>query len=184
MITYRTFEQIWTNLDKIGIDTTHQVPAPQANSTTILITALTHILNIQLFGGHREFPKQNEKLGKTCPGNIGMELVKEIRQKNRFTRTGDSMKKWILAVPAMLATSLFIGYYDEAVEHDTQTHLFIKKHPTFQIEFSNIFANYRDDKTLIELTSEERRQVMDYCKYRLGIDTLLEPQDELDRCKR
>lgn len=68
-------------LSKTGINTTNQVPQPQADAVMALATTLTNIFNINFFGGHREFPKQTGNVGKICPGNIGMELVKEIRKK-------------------------------------------------------------------------------------------------------
>jgi hypothetical protein len=51
------------------------------------------------------------------------------------------------------------------------------------MKFENIFANLRDDKKLSKLDIQERQKVIDYCKYRLGIDTTLETQDDLERCK-
>ncbi|MFJ3485445.1 hypothetical protein ACIPL1_18945 [Pseudomonas sp. NPDC090202] len=60
---------------------------------------------------------------------------------------------------------------------------FIKKYPTFQVEFENLFANYKDHKALAELTPKERQKIIDYCKYRLGIITTLETQDDLESCK-
>lgn len=93
------------------------------------------------------------------------------------------MKNLLLTISVTLAASVFIGYYEETGEFQTYTHTFIKKHPTLQVKFENIFANYRDHKALSELTQQERQQVIAYCKYRLGIDTQLTTQDELEQCK-
>lgn len=60
---------------------------------------------------------------------------------------------------------------------------FIKRYPSFQIEFENIFAYESDDKALPELSGLEKRKVVAYCKYRLGLATTLTTQDELDKCK-
>ena len=60
---------------------------------------------------------------------------------------------------------------------------FIKKQPTFQMEFVNLSANDADSKNLDELDDEERQLVIDYCKYRLGIEIELKTQEELDACK-
>lgn len=49
--------------------------------------------------------------------------------------------------------------------------------------FVNIFDSDADDKPLNELDEEQRKQVIDYCKYRLGIDTTLKTQAELEACK-
>jgi hypothetical protein len=83
----------------------------------------------------------------------------------------------------LLGASLTFGYYRETGETQMHTYVFVKKRPTLQIRFENIVANMRKDKTLSELNDQERRQVMNYCKYRLGIETRLKTQDELESCK-
>ncbi len=93
------------------------------------------------------------------------------------------MRKITFTLVLALTASLYIGYYREAGEFKTYNHIFIKTSPTLQIKFENIFANLRDDKELSELTHQERQIVMDYCKYRLGIETQLTTQGELERCK-
>lgn len=92
------------------------------------------------------------------------------------------MKKSAFLVLPVFTASLVFGYYRETGEAEMYTHIFIKKYPTLQIGFENIFANLRDAKSLSELTHEERHQVMDYCKYRLGTETRLQTQSELDEC--
>jgi len=82
-----------------------------------------------------------------------------------------------------LATWCSFGYYTEIGEFQNYTHVFIKKSPTLRVEFENIFANQRDDKKLSKLDIQERQKVMDYCRYRLGIDTTLETEDDLEQCK-
>ncbi|WP_306085282.1 hypothetical protein [Pseudomonas sp. v388] len=49
--------------------------------------------------------------------------------------------------------------------------------------FVNIFDSDADDQRLNELDEEERKQVIDYCKYRSGIETTLKTQAELEACK-
>jgi hypothetical protein len=93
------------------------------------------------------------------------------------------MKKSLLLLLPFLAASLTLGYYRETGEAQMYTYVFFKKSPTFQMKFENIFANLRDDKKLSKLDIQERQKVIDYCKYRLGIDTTLETQDDLERCK-
>jgi uncharacterized Zn-binding protein involved in type VI secretion len=70
-------------LDSAGISTTNKIPAPQANATLDLVTALKSVFAIKHFGGHKEYPGQDDD-GKTCPGNIGMKLVQRIRKKNQL----------------------------------------------------------------------------------------------------
>jgi hypothetical protein len=65
----------------------------------------------------------------------------------------------------------------------TRWFFFIKKKPTLQVKFENIFASDSDDKLLDELIMEEVNIIRDYCKYRLGIETWLQTQEELETCK-
>lgn len=90
---------------------------------------------------------------------------------------------FLLIVLAVLAT-LFVGYYDALEDAETHKVYFIKMSPTFQVKFRHLFANDSDDKPLTELSYQEREAVIDYCKYRLGIETQLKTQGELDACKQ
>ncbi|MEN1834461.1 PAAR domain-containing protein [Pseudomonas lijiangensis] len=70
-------------LEAIGFNTTNIIPASQIDATLNLITALKCFFFIKHFGGHQEYPDQ-QNAGKICPGNIGMELVRTIRTKNQL----------------------------------------------------------------------------------------------------
>jgi hypothetical protein len=93
------------------------------------------------------------------------------------------MKKLIILIAPLLTGAMFVGYYKAIDDAELNTVFFIKKSPTFQVKFENLFANDADDKKLYELNGEERQLVIDYCRYRLGIKTELKSQDELDACK-
>jgi hypothetical protein len=93
------------------------------------------------------------------------------------------MNKLIIPLALALLAVLFIGYYDTRYAEDNKTIFFIKKQPTLQVEFENLFANDANNKKVHELNDEERQIVIDYCKYRLGIKTELKTQDELEACK-
>lgn len=71
------------SLETLGVNTTNRTPAPQANATVNLITALKSVFFISRFGGHREYPNQRAE-GKVCPGNVGMELAQSIRRKTQL----------------------------------------------------------------------------------------------------
>lgn len=60
----------------------------------------------------------------------------------------------------------------------------IKKKPTLQLKFFNMFAHDADSKKLHQLTNQERNRVIDYCAYRLGIETALNTQLELEACEK
>lgn len=92
-------------------------------------------------------------------------------------------KTVIFAFAAALATaSLTIGYYRSHEDSEDKTTFFLKKNLTFRMEFYNIFATEGDYKPLERLRLDERIDVIEYCRYRLGIDTTLQTQAELDAC--
>lgn len=70
-------------LDSIGYSTTNVIPDAQVVALMHLIDALKSVFVIKHFGGHREYPGQASE-GKICPGNIGMELVRNLRTKTRL----------------------------------------------------------------------------------------------------
>lgn len=96
----------------------------------------------------------------------------------------ETMKKAaLLLMPLLCVAYLYTGYYETRWAEDNRMVFFIKQYPSLTLEFPNIFASDRDDKPLEQLTAEERDTVRAYCKYRLGIETRLETQAELERCK-
>ncbi|MFJ7316426.1 N-acetylmuramoyl-L-alanine amidase [Pseudomonas sp. NPDC098747] len=70
-------------LELYGSNTTNVIPAIQIDALLHLVEALKSVFVIERFGGHREFPGQ-DKDGKICPGNIGMELVRNIRTQTQL----------------------------------------------------------------------------------------------------
>lgn len=70
-------------LDSVGYSTTNVIPEDQIIALMHLIDALKSVFVIKNFRGHREYPGQGSK-GKICPGNIGMELVRNIRAKTQL----------------------------------------------------------------------------------------------------
>ena len=70
-------------LDSIGYSTTNVIPAAQIHSLMHLITSLKSVFVIKHFGGHKEYPGQASE-GKICPGNIGMELVRNLRTQTQL----------------------------------------------------------------------------------------------------
>ncbi|WP_374439226.1 peptidoglycan recognition protein family protein [Pseudomonas panipatensis] len=69
--------------EKIGISTINSIPPLQIDAVVQLVEALRSVFLIQCFGGHREFPNQVAD-GKICPGNVGMELVRNIRIRTQL----------------------------------------------------------------------------------------------------
>lgn len=76
---------------------------------------------------------------------------------------------------------LFVGYFKSYLDEDVQTHLFIKKYPSFQVKFFDMFATEADDKDFEALTAEERREYFEYCHFRFG--TVTDENSSLELCK-
>ncbi|PZE09366.1 hypothetical protein DMX10_31505 [Pseudomonas sp. 57B-090624] len=89
-----------------------------------------------------------------------------------------------LIAVALLGTWLTTGVYQTRFAEDNRLVFFIKQQPSFRVAFVNPFATDADSKPLSRLSAQERQEVIDYCRYRLGIATELKTQDELDRCER
>lgn len=70
--------KVRTILDSIGFKQRPQIPETQKNSLKTFIAILRDFFYINTLGGHREFPGQLGE-GKICPGNVGLALVKELR---------------------------------------------------------------------------------------------------------
>lgn len=96
----------------------------------------------------------------------------------------NGMKKLLIAAILVVTTELYVGYYEALEDGDIETIVFIKKHPTFQIKFYNIHANDGEIRKVERLTAEEREWIIDYCRYRLGIDTDLKTQDDVEMCRK
>jgi hypothetical protein len=94
------------------------------------------------------------------------------------------MKKLIALMVLVLVTVFYVGYYEALEDGDIETILFIKKHPTFQIKFYNIHANDGEIRQVERLTEQERKWIIDYCRYRLGIDTDLKTQHDVEVCRK
>ena len=92
------------------------------------------------------------------------------------------MKKLLIGAILVVATMLYVGYYNAVEDGDIETIVFIKKHPTVQMKFYNIHANDGEIRKVERLTAEERGWIIDYCWYRLGIAIDLSTQDDVDMC--
>lgn len=75
------------------------------------------------------------------------------------------------------------GYYEYLEDATPEKIFFEKKYFTLQVRFDNIFANQSDERGIEVLTLSQREKVINYCKYRLGVITQLDTQEELEHCK-
>jgi hypothetical protein len=94
------------------------------------------------------------------------------------------MKSLLVISTIICVVVLYVGFYEKMEDAYPEKVFFIKKSPTFQLKFENIFAYESDDKTIGELSEKERQLVIQYCKYRLGVTTELHNQKELELCKK
>jgi hypothetical protein len=94
------------------------------------------------------------------------------------------MKRLLVAVVLAVVAVLYIGYYEALEDGDIETVFFIKKYPTSQIRFYNIHANDGEIRKIERLTTEERKWIIEYCKYRLGINTELKTQSDIEMCRK
>ncbi len=94
------------------------------------------------------------------------------------------MKKLLIVLILVVMTMLYAGYYEALEDGDIETIVFIKKRPTFQMKFYNIHANDGEIRKVERLTAEERGWIIGYCRYRLGIDTDLKAQDDVEMCRQ
>ncbi|WP_413694520.1 hypothetical protein [Pseudomonas sp. RG1] len=102
----------------------------------------------------------------------------------RVSSSAARIKKLIALIVLVLVTMLYVGYYQALDDGDIETILFVKKHPTFQVKFYNIHANDGEIRQVERLTEQERKWIIDYCRYRLGIDTDLKTQNDVEICRK
>lgn len=95
-----------------------------------------------------------------------------------------AVRAFLIAAVLLVLVVLYIGYYEALEDGDIETILFIKKHPTVRMKFYNIHANDGEIRRVERLTEEERKWIIDYCRYRLGIDTALRTQDDVEVCRK
>ena len=94
------------------------------------------------------------------------------------------MKKLLIAAVLVMLAVLYAGYYEALEDGDIETVVFIKEHPTFQMKFYNIHANDGEIRQVEHLTDKERKLIIGYCRYRLGIDTELKTQNDVEMCRQ
>ncbi len=93
------------------------------------------------------------------------------------------MKKIFISFILISIAHLYLGYYVSLDFEDPRIEIFIKKHPTLQVRFENIYTSDEERKHLKDLSTAELIMVRSYCKFRLGNDSQLRNQDELEACK-
>jgi len=56
-----------------------EIPEKMAQSAASLVDVLTLYFEVKNLGGHREYQPLANKEGRSCPDNIGMQLVEKLR---------------------------------------------------------------------------------------------------------
>ncbi|WP_253273688.1 hypothetical protein [Collimonas arenae] len=80
----------------------------------------------------------------------------------------------------LLIAGLFVGYVRSYLDDEQQTTFFIKKFPAFQVEFVDPFASEGDSPDISDLSTIDRKSLVDYCKYRFGVTA--DSDEALDEC--
>ncbi len=93
------------------------------------------------------------------------------------------MKKTLAIFVIIFIAHLYIGYYEDLGVHGGDTVYFIKKHPTLQVKFKNLYTRDGDYTPLNKMNMIEANIIIDYCWYRLGIKTRINTEEELEACK-
>jgi len=88
----------------------------------------------------------------------------------------------LLGVCVVVTVVMYTGYVKSYLDEGVQTTFFVKRYPTFQMEFHDPFANEGDDVPIDQLSRAERAAFADYCKYRFGITG--DSTQSLDICKK
>ncbi|KQQ49975.1 hypothetical protein ASF84_22530 [Pseudomonas sp. Leaf127] len=105
-----------------------------------------------------------------------------MRKKITSKKLDLTVKKIITLMAAIFIIISFVGYYEHFGENSVHPVIFIKKKPTLQIIFHRVFhPNF--ETGLHELTDTQRQQMIDYCIYRLGLETQLKTEKEFRACK-
>ena len=82
----------------------------------------------------------------------------------------------ILLVMIGFVAYLYTGYVKSFLDDETQTTFFIKKHPSLQLRFIDIYANEKDMPSLDKIDADDKKWFADYCYYRFDLTDLEECQ--------
>jgi hypothetical protein len=113
-------------------------------------------------------------------------LIRPTHEARMITTTQAKagMRYLIFASLISLLLILNTGFYNEVSDSEITRIYFIKKHPTFRMQFFNIHANDGNYRRIEKLTNEQRQDIIDYCKYRLGIDSEITTQADIETCAK
>ena len=79
----------------------------------------------------------------------------------------------LLAATALAVVLLyawpFIGYFYSYRDEEAGTYFFLKRVPTFRIEFHNPDAGESDYEPFSSLSVEKQQALLDYCHFRYGL---------------
>ncbi|MFJ3470213.1 hypothetical protein [Pseudomonas sp. NPDC090201] len=92
------------------------------------------------------------------------------------------MKIYAFLLALLAPAILYTGYYKTQWAEDNRTVFFLKKEPTLQVAFTNMFSRDSDLQNVHTLSSQERREAIEFCRYFSGLHTELKSQSELEAC--
>lgn len=92
-----------------------------------------------------------------------------MRYLQHLKKTSPKQVIWAVTGMALLFSWLFTGYAHSYSDEESHIVFFVKKFPTFKVEFYNPDASESDYEPFNELPSEKKQAIADYCKYRFGV---------------
>jgi hypothetical protein len=92
-------------------------------------------------------------------------------RKIKKTQKPKSRFLLLLAFIISAGTALNVGYYDTPWAEDNITIFFIRREPTLQLKFENMFATDRAFDPVRNLSDDDRQDLIYFCRYRLGYVT-------------
>lgn len=88
----------------------------------------------------------------------------------------------VLIAASLLLTWLFTGIVLSYSDEESKGSFFLKKYPTFKIEFYNLDDSESDYIQLSKLPPDERKIIAEYCKYRYGVLSI--ELTEIEACRQ
>jgi hypothetical protein len=99
----------------------------------------------------------------------------------------DTKKNWLKQISfatisiGLLLTWLFVGYVHSYLDEEPRITFFVKKFPTFKVEFYNPDASESDYEPFNQLSLEKRKALAEYCTYKFGVTS--DQSEAIENCR-
>jgi hypothetical protein len=82
----------------------------------------------------------------------------------------------------LLLAWLFVGYVHSYLDEESRITFFVKKFPTFKVEFYNPDASESDYEPFNQLSSEKKHALAEYCTYKFGVTS--DQAEAIENCRK